>query len=453
MQHQYKEKKDFINFGIDKFHDKTPHLRENDTVCVYDKRHGIPLKFKVKKIEGNVTKGHFKTYSLEGYDMYKVHKSYNIDTTFDKAYNHTQATLKDVAHMLHQRDSSLVILPKKSKIKEQELRNKYPDYPYKKLNTFTKSKNGQNYEINQGLIIDKDLAKSVGSPIAYYQKALDDFAPNACTTKNNTKLAAMGVLKGQISGPIVPSTTETIQKKQLNQIHKVANNAELQNFWLDDNSSLIGNWNMPQKAFLRDTQITNNSHDPAFTTNINNSWLTNSRISTHDKPVNLNNVGLYMSNIDDHSKDRNAISLQDSTVSNVWAKLTSNNTIIQKPGYQDKLSIDNSYVENAHIGNDVRILRSKLSSTDSPETPSEIDNSYIKDSTYVSPKPLISMDKTLDQEHTIEHKKRTHQGHGAVGSPVLEPDPPEPIVGKDTDIRPDSFDNDPYNDMDEPDLL
>lgn len=185
------------------------------------------------------------------------------------------------------------------KIHELIWRNKYPDWPFKRIKSLTNSgkrRQGANYEIVQGQIIDPDLRKRLNTKIAYYQKALKDFSVSV-NPRNETQV--FNIKKGDISGAIVPSTIDNEKNAQEKQLREMANWRYLkntkdnyhglkQNFWLDSNSSITDHWNFLSSGYLQNTQIALTGKGNRHGVTLNNSVLSNVKIVGDGQAVLLN---------------------------------------------------------------------------------------------------------------------------------------------------------------------
>lgn len=377
----------FINLGKQANH-FDPHIRPGDKLAIFDTHFDLTFPGKVAQTIVPTPAGEKKCYDIDTHNMYDQHFSLDAGSTTNKAYNHSKHTISEIKDDL-EKNTQFRINLNRSHIKENNARRKYLDYPYKCVGTLSKNPTGV-YEINVGEIVDPDLAKALGTKHVYYEKAIRDFTPNAGTNGSHTNTAVMVVTKGSVSGPIVPSKNPKLAQIQRQNLVKVAKNPDLQDFWLDDNSSLSGSWNMPRQVVMRNSNV----HFSTPQNQMTNSWLNDSQIRTRgNSKVALTNANLNYSDIDLRKNPQNQpveVSYDNSTLSGT--------RVLANQGLHD---IYNSYVENAHLGHDIALRDTSLVNLGSTDNPSEFENIRANGINEVSSRPAHGFDKIIEKESDI----------------------------------------------------
>lgn len=278
-------------------------------------------------------------------------KNVTIDLGSNK-YQRSPLTWKQIKHDL---ENSGRYKTQHPNFQERKMRNKYPDWPFKRVKSLTNSNNrpNMNYEICEGKILDPELVKKLGTDHAYYQKALKNFdinLPNAGKTGVHT-----GICKGQVSGPIVLSSDEKRAENQLQNLKDQANTrfmknkklghaAQKQNFWLDSNSYLKGDVELPVDGFMINSQVNSkNMDDTKRGLVMENSWLHNSQINNQANGVILNS-GLENAEIN----NKNAVFLSES------------NFVDGKINNFENTNLINSYVEQTDLNDGNRVTDSSI---------------------------------------------------------------------------------------------
>lgn len=213
-------------------------LRQGDSVLITDGK---------KEDIYTVTKDKFSSTNVWGLQN-KTHHFFEIEES--KNENHTKATFKDVKRVTKLQGGLIL----DAKLKEKTLRNKYPDWPFKRIKTLTNSGNRRqnaNYEIVQGTVLDSDLANELGTDNVYYQKALQNFTIDFPRFNESVHIS-----KGTVGGALVlDSKRSNFQLSELKDNANWRHNHKDQNLWIDENSYLKGNWYLPQHTVLQNTKV------------------------------------------------------------------------------------------------------------------------------------------------------------------------------------------------------
>ena len=395
---------DFINLGKQAKPNQM-YLHEGDKIEVVDKEINFPYLANVTRVNFNSTRGNYNSYELDFHDMYNRHKTIPLDVNINKNYKHTTKTYDELAHEIHD-NTKFKINPKHSKVQEKHDRSKYPDYPYKALGQLSTNKNGD-YQVFIGKIVDKDLAKKLGTNTVYYEKALRDFTPCAGDKTKHSQMGAMAVYKGSVSGPIALSKNKTVAKMQQSALLKMGNNPKNQDFWLDNNSSLSGSWNLPKNTVMRDSDI----HFSNPQNQIVNSWINNSAIKENgNAEVSIVNSNINASDFDVRKPRGN----------NVPAKLNYENTTLSGTRIRTNTGDHDfyeSYLDNAHIGNNVSARNMSLVNLGSTDNPSEIANARLHNFDLTTQNPAIAFDRNIDSANAKDLDPDKKQVTTAIKSP------------------------------------
>lgn len=362
---------------------KDPYLRPGDVLAINDHKTGIMKTAKVCEDKFQTKQGTVKDYYLLLKDMNHRQHIIDIDSTLNKGYDHTEMTLSQIAYQINRRNPRFAVTKHNNSIKEKRGRNKYPDWPFKRVDEFTARANKKRlpFEVVRGEIKDPALAREVGSRYAYYLKANESFSVTAGQEKSHTITDGIQVEKGAISGPIVPSANDHRRAAQIQAIKKLANSPKDQSFWLDDKSRLMGNWYLPQNSIMMNSYSKIGSPDSQVHVGdgltMIDSWMNDSTIeSDPSRAVILNNTGVNRTSLNSHSKEHPIKELfKDNGPKHepIWQSLNSTISHVTATNH-DQLGFDNSYVENADIKNSFGVKDSSLTNNDYNDYPDEFDN-------------------------------------------------------------------------------
>lgn len=321
----------------DKYHyhnfDNSPHLSENDELLFNEPTTNRKIKMIVKQHQAVDKQGLSKTvWSLQGQTILDKHPNGLLEKPVFESDQAPIVVLHDTAgksaHTEDTVDSAITKMNAQypeykyvsSETTEQHLQNKFANYPYKRVKSLTNSakRPDMRYEVVEGEILDPDLAKKVGTTHAYYLKALKDFTIS-------TDDVDYAVEKGQVSGPMILSSNEKIAEDQLKSLRESANSrtfqnnkfnvkGQEQNFWLDKQSYLKGNWHVSDKGLLINTSVDIPAEKYSSRTgfNIVNSSLHNCHITGKDGNLILMNSMLDETKID--ITDNKMAMITDSTL-------------------------------------------------------------------------------------------------------------------------------------------
>lgn len=294
------------------------NVQMGDTFNVRNKRTGETLTLTAGKMRDQ----NVDHWLLSDKKMNNVFEMDDVDQV--DRNNHafsTKLTTKAIEAKLNMENPKFEF--KAANIHEDRLRNKYPDYPFKRIKSLTNSNNrkNMNYEIVEGEIIEPRLKKQLNTPTAYYQKALKTFNINIGKADNEFSPVIpinQTVEKGTISGPMVLSKKPETAKRQVKSMREMANSRykvdprsqdfkAKQQFWLDKNSNMQGDWHIPFQGLVLNSELNANDFktcksNPGKGLQIQNSLIKNSAINSNDKPVwliesNLNNCNLYANSV------------------------------------------------------------------------------------------------------------------------------------------------------------
>ena len=376
----------------DKYHyrnfDNSPHLSENDELLFNEPTTNRKLKMIVKQHQDVDKQGLPKTvWSLQGQTVLDKHPTKLLEKPIFESDQAPIVVLHDTAgKSVHTEDTVDSAIAKmnaqypeyqyvSSETTEQHLQNKFANYPYKRVKSLTNSakRPDMRYEIVEGEIIDPDLAKKVGTTHAYYLKALKDFTIS-------TDDVDYAVEKGQVSGPMILSSNEKIAEDQLKSLRESANSrtfqnnkfnvkGQEQNFWLDKQSYLKGNWHVSDNGLLINTSvdIPAEKYSARSGFNIVNSSLHNCHITGKDGNLILMNSMLDETKIDitdnkmamitDSSLQADSLSVTgsqsmiDSIVQNcnIKADTNLNDTTIYHPVNKKPLELGNTNMKHCNL--------------------------------------------------------------------------------------------------------
>ena len=252
-----------INLSTD---NTSPFLHQNDIIHGIDTKTGEPKDYKTDIV--------FMNERINGKPQYAVIlEGNNLKDNVELPISHFKRSsigFRDIDDLL-KRDYHFQAesINKQKDIKELKYRHKYPDWPFKRIKSLTNSNNrkNMNYEICEGRIVDPELIDRLGTNHAYYQKAIHSF--NVNVENSQSGIAKATIDKGQVSGPIVLSNNKDAHSAQIKQLKDMANSRFMrdrkldhagakQNFWLDQNSYLKGDTNLPANGLLVNSQIDSN---------------------------------------------------------------------------------------------------------------------------------------------------------------------------------------------------
>lgn len=368
---------------------KDPYVRPGDHIAIKDHAHGTMIDGKVEQDTFDSKLGKVKQYSIFGYDMHNKPINIDLDSSLNKDYNRTSIPLSVIAAGLHQAAPQFTVSKKASSIKEVRKREKYPDWPFKPIESLTKAANKKKlpYEVIRGEIKDPELAREIGSKSAYYLKANYDFDLQAGKDDKNGVPGSVLVKQGAISGPIVPAVNEKRRSAQIKALTKLANSPD-QSFWLDDNSRLIGNWYVPTNSIMVNAQshIATSETSPSHVGDgltLNESWLKDVNIhSDTPRGVLLNHAGLNRTSLIDQNKPDKSFkgrffkSDPGTKHGKMWQ--ATNSTLSHVTALDGKdLQFDQSYLENSLIRQNFEAHDSQLVNTDYNDRPDQFENSIM----------------------------------------------------------------------------
>lgn len=392
---------DFINLGIQsKQYD--PYVQPDDKLCIVDSETGRKYHGNVSMTKFNSRYGQHKGFDVDFKDMYDINRNIDLGTTVHQRYNHTQEPLSKIAKEINQQDSKFKLSPEHSHLKETVARTNYPDYPYEPIRSYNKNQKGD-YDIRYGRIVDPKLAHELGTDRIFYEKALHNFTPNAGNNNSHTQKGAMAVYKGSVSGPMVTSKNLKVRKMQVKSIIETANSPVRQNFWLDNNSRLLGAWQMPTNTVMRNSTLSMANLD----NHVNNAWLNDTIMAANgNASLHINNCGFNGSDlISQRSKDKYfpiKLNYEDSTLSGVRGRIN-----------QGGHDFYNSYMENAHIGNNVALKNTTLANLNDTDHPSEFENLRANNINISSTKPAVGFNKIIENPKSLfNENNKNHGAHG-----------------------------------------
>lgn len=189
------------------------------------------------------------------------------------------------------------------------------------------------------------------------------------------------VNKGDLGGLFYLSSKPEIKQKQTRDLTNMLNGKLTQNTWLDRNSSLKGDYQVPLNSVLINTQITSKTHEPLV---LDNTYSKNSQIK-----VKQADFSSYNTNLDQAKFDLNnsTLALANSDLKNMQAVQVSNSqTLIENsnldhvkmlPNGASQLVTD-SKLKHATIGQNVSINHSNLDMKDKLVTNSVLQNKHDK---------------------------------------------------------------------------
>ena len=121
--------------------------------------------------------------------------------------------------------------------------------------------------------------------------------------------------------------------------------------------------------------------------------------------LHLNNCGFNGSDIiSQRSKDKDfpiKLDYEDSTLSGVRGRIN-----------QGGHDFYNSYMENAHIGNNVALKNTTLANLNDTEHPSEFENVRANNINLSSTKPAVGFNKIIENPKSLFKNKQNNGAHG-----------------------------------------
>lgn len=256
-------------------YDNAPHLMTGDSIKIHDTESNQDFEMIVHSHGGiNKRNQEITQFSMQGKFTPNKHPDHLLekplftpdkapivvmyDVNHPKAFHTAERTINAIREIQAQFPTYKVT---DLDTRESHLKGKYSNYPYKRIKSLVNSnkRSNMNYEIVEGEVLDPDLMRKVKTKHVYYLKALRDFTVKS--SGGNYQVA-----KNQVSGPLVLSTNPDMQKAQLKAMREASNSRSMQNkqfgvegreqnFWLDQASSLQGNWHMPDSGLMINSDV------------------------------------------------------------------------------------------------------------------------------------------------------------------------------------------------------
>lgn len=367
--------------------DLKPHLEEGDTLTINDVKENQDFNMIVHKYYDE--EQHQTKWSLQGQTIADRHPNSLLKPPLfepDKAPivvlsptdGHSRHTKENATDVKKKIEAEYPNYHFKSILSaEQYRKHAVPNYPYKQIKPLTapNKQSHANFKIVEGKVVDPDMIRKIDTDRIYYLKALRSFT--ASSDKTDYKIQ-----KGQVSGPIILSANKDIAYLQLQALRQNANcdDPKKQNFWLDQKSSMQGNWRFPTHGLLVNSEVRVAGNDSSKGYAMDNAVLHNTLLVGH----NNSSIAIVNSGIDDTKINvrQNKALLIDSSDAKACYFNTNQNERVQ-----------NSYLQATSVSGATTIERSIIQRNTPKQT--LINNKIVTDATITDEK-IPNNDQSID---------------------------------------------------------